>query len=78
VRVWFADLAFSEVRKKDARSVKKITGQRRYGTDNNLNSKLYFTVEFDDGDIGSFVPLRGLLFVEEAKNCVLSYSTKRR
>ena len=62
---------------KDAKSVKKVTGHRRYGTDNNLNSKLYFTVEFDDGDIGSFAPLRGLLFVEEAKNCVLSYSTQK-
>jgi hypothetical protein len=52
--------------------VARVTGHKQFGTEN-ITSKLYFTVEFDDGDIDSFVPLHDLLFVEEAKNYVLKH-----
>ena len=52
--------------------VAKVTGHEHFGTEN-LTSKLYLTVEFDDGDIDSFVPLHDLLFVEGAKNGVLRH-----
>jgi hypothetical protein len=52
--------------------VARVTGHKQFGTEN-LTSKLYFTVEFDDGDIDSFAPLHDLLFVEEAKNYVLKH-----